>query len=70
MVSRLTLLPFSIVVTIGMAMTGCGTTTVTSEYCHVTANQLPILLSRKDTPGTKKSVAEVNETNRRLCRKK
>jgi hypothetical protein len=59
-----------IIVVIGVATTSCATTTVTSEYCHVTAAQLPILLSRKDSPGTKKSVAEVNETHQRLCRKK
>lgn len=53
-----------------VALTGCSSTsTVVREYCTVAGRSHPILLSRKDSPQTKRQVVESNKTYQALCEK-
>lgn len=39
-----------------------------SEYCTLTKGDLPIRLSRKDTPATQRDVAIVNAKHKQRCK--
>lgn len=41
---------------------------VVRDFCSLTKEQLPLLLSRKDSDFTKLQAAQLNETHKRLCK--
>jgi hypothetical protein len=54
---------------IAATVTGCATTPpkVYDEFCALTKNRLPILLSRKDSLPTQREVAKLNAINKQRC---
>jgi hypothetical protein len=50
------------------ANTGSTTPSSVSEFCSLTAADLPIRLSRKDTPVTQRDVAKLNAKHKERCK--
>jgi len=52
-------------------LSGCSTSLAIppaiSEYCQVAGTHYPLLLSRQDTPETKRRVASANAVYEKLC---